>query len=213
MEGIAKASGGELRGLEFRYKSVGSMARKIDGKMKSKGISVEQAERGITDALRFTMMLDTQTYTKGVQRAQAEIEKQGYEVVEASNKWTDGSPYAGYHMLVKSPKGQVFELQFHTESSFEVKEGKLHEIYEKERNLPVAGSAAFRALPPERQSEVVKQRNEYAEQMWTAAEAIEVPPTIERLPSTSEYAPPTGPSRVGPRPQRTPRRKLPRERR
>jgi hypothetical protein len=213
MKSVAKASGGEMRGLEFRYKSVKSMARKIDSKMEAKGISVDQAERGITDALRFTMILDTDGYVAGVQKARTEMEQQGYEVVESSNKWTDGSPYAGYHMLAKSPKGEVFELQFHTESSFEVKEGKLHAIYEKERNLPVAGSAAFRALPADRQQEVVTERNQLAEQMWSAAMEIDVPPTIERLPTSEEYAPPAGPARVGPRPQRTPRRKLPRERR
>jgi hypothetical protein len=154
------------------------------------------------------MIVDTDNYAKGVEGAVAEMERSGYEVVERSNKWVDGEPYAGYHTLVRSDNGEVFELQFHTPESFDVKEGELHEIYERDRNLPRPNSAAFQSMSPEQQQQVIAEKNANAEASWAAAAKIPVPPIVERLPSTDDYTPPKAGQRVGPRPQRKPRRKL-----
>lgn len=37
--------------------------------------------------------------------------------------------------LVKDKSGYIFELQFHTPKSFEIKEGELYKLYEKQRAL------------------------------------------------------------------------------
>lgn len=194
-------------GLKFRYKSVKSMARKIDQKMIDKGLSVEAAEDGITDALRYTMVIPTGNYVKGVKDSLRDLRKSGFRVVESQSKWVDGDPYAGHHVLLESKSGEVVELQFHTPQSHRVKEKYLHPLYEKERVLPKPDSAQFKSLPKEEQEKVQQQRDSLMERMWAAAKKIPTPPRVTTLPekpwSKSEKE-----RRTGPRPQRRPRRKL-----
>jgi ppGpp synthetase/RelA/SpoT-type nucleotidyltranferase len=210
MKSVANAVGGRMAGLKFKYKKVDKIAEKIQRKVSEKGLSPEKAERGITDALRFTMVFTTKGYTKGVSDAKTQIEDAGLEIIEESNKWVDGTPYAGHHLLVRSPRGQVFELQFHTAKSLEVKEGKLHKLYEIERKLPKQSSAEYKSMSKAEQAKVEAKRNDLTDQMWTAAAEISVPPTVERLPSSEEYTPPEPTARRGPNAPRLPREVLPR---
>jgi hypothetical protein len=46
--------------------------------------------------------------------------------------------YQGINTNFRSPEGQVFELQFHTQESFNVKQNLTHELYEELRILPDA---------------------------------------------------------------------------
>ena len=48
--------------------------------------------------------------------------------------WTvKQSDYKGINVVLESPDKQKFELQFHTPESFKLKDGELHELYEKWR--------------------------------------------------------------------------------
>lgn len=207
MRSVAGSVGGRLTGLKYRYKSVKSMARKIDQKMQ-KGMSVEAAERDITDALRYTMIIPTDRYAKGVNDALRELRKSGLRVVESDSKWDDGNPYVGHHVLLESKSGEVVELQFHTRQSHRIKEKELHPLYEKERALPKVDSAKFKALPKEEQQKVSQRRESLMERMWSAAKKIPIPPAITTLPEKA-WDKPVRELRTGPRQQRTPQRKLP----
>ena len=46
--------------------------------------------------------------------------------------------YKGLNCGIISPDGCVFELQFHTDKSFDVKEDKTHLVYEIRRNEYIA---------------------------------------------------------------------------
>ena len=53
------------------------------------------------------------------------------------NTWNnEDEMYKGINITIKNPNGQKFELQFHTEESFNLKNNENHEIYEKTRLLP-----------------------------------------------------------------------------
>lgn len=54
--------------------------------------------------------------------------------MKLKNTWLDEmNPYNGINVQIEAPNGQVFELQFHTPESFELKNGVLHELYEQLR--------------------------------------------------------------------------------
>ncbi|HHW7546543.1 TPA: phage minor head protein [Mannheimia haemolytica] len=139
---IITASGGEPAGLDFRLKSLPSLQRKIDTEIMA-GVSKEQAIASIRDVIRYTAILDEQRFVEQYQKMQKDLEKQGYSTIIVKNTWKSNSAYKGINTFVSTfieKNNIIFELQYHTKQSFELKNGKLHELYEKFRdlNIPLA---------------------------------------------------------------------------
>jgi hypothetical protein len=52
------------------------------------------------------------------------------------NTWGSVNPtYKGVNTVWEAPSGEKFELQFHTQESFALKQGRLHELYEEDRQM------------------------------------------------------------------------------
>lgn len=123
------------KGVPYMIKGQGSMHRKLREKAAQKGLQPEQYAEKVTDALRFTDMVDGDHYVESFNRLKKGLEDRGYEMVEAENTiHKKGEKYRGLNTLVESPKGYTFELQFHTPQSFDIKEEN-HKDYEVERRL------------------------------------------------------------------------------
>lgn len=104
------------------------------------------------------------------------LRHQGYEVLEEKNSWVVGNPYKGINVELKAPDGQLFELQFHTPRSWQLKQ-QIHEgLYEIVRDP---------GYPLE-----VRQRA-YDELMERNA-GLEHPPNIERIGTPKVYRRPSG---------------------
>jgi len=139
MEGIAKsidADFAELDGkssLVNRLKSTDSLARKIDQDAeKDYGGDREKAANALSDAVRYTLNVDDDKYTDGVEKAIKSVEETGWKVDSVKNFWQAGDPYDGTNIKI-SKEGVKVELQLHTPSSHKVKEVDLHDTYEKYR--------------------------------------------------------------------------------
>ena len=93
------------------------------------------------------------------------LRKTEYSTVEATNtlKYTN-AVYRGINTLVRAPDGYVFELQYHTPQSLEIKEIN-HKLYEEQR---LASTSIARKL-------VLKK------QMRDNARKIEMPIGIEKV--------------------------------
>ena len=58
----------------------------------------------------------------------------GYNTTVLKNTWNSiENPYRGINTTVVAPNGQKFEVQYHTKESFDLKNGEMHELYEKAR--------------------------------------------------------------------------------
>jgi hypothetical protein len=155
---VAGKYGGELIGLDFRVKSLDSLARKIrDGALRAPpGTTPAQAVKEqadeIRDALRYTMELDPATYTTAFDDISATLIAQGFRSAKVKNGWAADSPYKGAYKGINSswvtPSGQVFELQFHTAESFGMKQHGTHKLYEEQRK---AGTSAARKAEIEKE--------------------------------------------------------------
>jgi hypothetical protein len=139
MEGIAKsidADFAELDGkssLIQRLKTTDSLARKIDQDAeKDHGGDREKAANSISDAVRYTLNVDENNYTDGVEKTIKAVEETGWKVDSVKNFWQAGDPYDGTNMKL-SKDGVKVELQLHTPSSHKIKEVDLHDDYEKYR--------------------------------------------------------------------------------
>ena len=49
----------------------------------------------------------------------------------------------GVNTNAYSPNGYEFEIQYHTEESFELKNGELHELYERQRKIKNSKNEEF----------------------------------------------------------------------
>lgn len=139
---IINTSGGKMGGLEFRLKSLPSLKRKIETEIMA-GLSEEQAIASIRDIIRYTAILDEQKFIEQYQRIQECLEKEGYTTIIVKNTWVKGAIYKGINTFVSTfieKDNTIFELQFHTKQSFELKSGKLHKLYEKFREPSVPQS-------------------------------------------------------------------------
>ena len=140
----AAGQSGKMAGLDKAVKTESSLARKISDRVKghtvkTKGLekAVEASAANINDALRFTMILDPATYVTKIQAVKAALEAKGYTFVKLWNGWTQSrGTYMGANATFKTPKGQLFELQFHTEQTFRIKT-ETHAIYEEYRSRVV----------------------------------------------------------------------------
>lgn len=129
----------EMAGLEYRKKSKASFLRKIskdtDGSKNPK--VVKEALDSIGDVLRYTYVADADELAAVFEKATEQLEAQGYHFTKVKNTWKKGSAYRGINCTVEAPDGYHtrFELQFHTPESLELKEGKLHKLYEEARDV------------------------------------------------------------------------------
>jgi hypothetical protein len=126
----ARQTGGKQEGLEFRIKKEESLARKL----------ATEPGKPINDSLRYTTVYEPNQLAGGAEQTMSKLESLGYEKVAVKNTFEEGSRYMGINTTFKSPEGQIFELQFHTPESFNVKQNLTHGLYEEFR-LPSTTNA------------------------------------------------------------------------
>ena len=129
---IADEVGGTLKGLENRLKTEDSLARKIEKDSKDFDGDYQKAGDKISDAVRYTMTLDSDNYTKGVTQTLDSLRDSGLQVSRVKNFWGKGDDYQGINAKIKHPQGFEFEFQFHTPESLAMKE-RIHPLYEERR--------------------------------------------------------------------------------
>jgi archaellin len=132
---VAGDHGGEIVGLEFRFKSEESLKRKMTQKFK------ENTEAGpadvaasINDSLRYTVLFDEDNYVNGSLAVMKSLKVKGYEFTAVKNYWKMGEgDYKGVNTTFKTKSGTKVELQFHTKKSLDTKQNVNHRVYEKFR--------------------------------------------------------------------------------
>ena len=169
---VAGTNSGKMVGLDTAVKSESSLTRKISDRIRPRDVerlgmekAVELSAAKINDALRFTMLFDPKTYVANITAAIATMKAKGYQFVKLWNGWTksDGT-YMGVNATFKTAKGQLFELQFHTPETFNIKT-KTHPIYEQAR-ARVTSEAEKAALDQQ-------QRDAY--------KSVDIPEDIEKI--------------------------------
>jgi hypothetical protein len=113
-----------LTGLNTRLKSYESLLRKInkDGLHHSYG-----------DVLRYTLLADAKDYAEKANLVMEDMKRIGYKTIEVRDYWVDkDTAYNGLNINFATPDRYIFELQFQTPESLELK-NRLHPIYEKLR--------------------------------------------------------------------------------
>jgi hypothetical protein len=92
--------------------------------------SAEELAAEIHDGIRYTFLLDLDKYFGGVQELTSNLETAGFELGVRKNTWSDAE-YKGINTRwLDHQSGLRFEVQFHTEQSWQVKQ-QTHDAYAK----------------------------------------------------------------------------------
>ena len=157
----AVENGFKIQGLNYRIKSKESYLRKIESKYSENGNKYE-----INDILRYTYIGSNNKLTEKTLYNIQDMKQKGYETIKIKNTWNDkNNPYKGINTIVKDKDGFKFEVQYHTQESFNLKNNEMHELYEKARVLE-------------------KNSEEYlnlSNQMFDMSEKLHIPKDIEKV--------------------------------
>ncbi|HLX51444.1 MAG TPA: hypothetical protein VKS82_24215 [Streptosporangiaceae bacterium] len=128
------AFGGELVGLEFRYKGEDRLKEKVAENLQRRpDMAPEEAMLEISDAIRYTVRFSHENYVGGYKDVSERLTESGYSLFYAQNHWEDPE-YKGINTRWTTPEGNRFEVQFHTRESYHAKQEVTHEAYERIRN-------------------------------------------------------------------------------
>lgn len=142
---VTSNTSGSLEGLDKRIKSVESTTRKIKDKSQERKISPEEYSKQVTDILRYTFCSNENNLVEEFFDIKNNLENKGYNIIEINNTFSiPNTTYKGINTLVKNSDGYIFELQFHTYKSLQIKEEN-HKLYEKSR-LPSTPSEEKKKL-------------------------------------------------------------------
>jgi len=123
-----------LVGFDYRLKGEDRLSEKVGHWMDAdSSLTAENAFSLVKDAIRYTFSYQEARYADAVSADCERLEGQGFELVERRNSWGDDQ-YKGINSRWRCPEsGQLFEVQFHTDASFEAKQ-ETHWAYEKLRS-------------------------------------------------------------------------------
>lgn len=163
---VSSTENSELFGLDYKIKSKESLVRKIISDSKEKRITLKEATNQINDALRYTILNDEDSFTNKYFKIVEKMKAKGYNIIRVKNTFKQDVVYKSINTLVKN-NGDIFELQFHTPKSVEVKEGGLHKLYEIQRSL--------------NKEKDYKKWEALANKMIKLSNTIPIPKNIERI--------------------------------
>ena len=135
---IASILKAEIVGLENKFKSEISLARKLTDYSNVRNVTVEKIAKQINDVLRYTIIFSPESYSKDYKLALDVLVEKGYQIPKIWNAWSnEGKPndtgYRGINATIISSQNHKFELQFHTAESFRLKT-ETHGLYEERRS-------------------------------------------------------------------------------
>jgi hypothetical protein len=123
-----------LVGFEFRCKGEDRITEKVAAALEEQpDLTPGEALASVKDAIRYTLQYTEEHYTEGVYADVDRLKAAGFELVDLRNSWAS-EEYKGINTRWRVPENrQLFEVQFHTQISFEAKQ-LTHAAYERLRN-------------------------------------------------------------------------------
>lgn len=127
---IAKSNDVNILGLEHRVKAKDSYLEKIRRDYSEGNTGYE-----INDIIRYTYGADGTVLAEKTLLCIDDLTGIDYNTVKIKNSWLDkNNPYNGINTTVQAPNGQKFEIQYHTQESYNIKD-KMHKDYEAWRQM------------------------------------------------------------------------------
>ncbi|UKE75147.1 XopAD/skwp family type III secretion system effector [Xanthomonas graminis] len=139
---VAAPHGGRLEGTQHQLKSHGSLLEKLEQRIALKKQTLEEAVAGMNDALRYSVVLEPQDFTAGLRGVLAALDDQGHVRVKLNNHFSKyRQNFKAVNVTLRSPEGALWEIQFHTPHTFQLKE-QFHDLYKRSFALKLDGASS-----------------------------------------------------------------------
>ncbi|MCV9879064.1 XopAD/skwp family type III secretion system effector [Brenneria izbisi] len=129
-----------LAGLNHNIKSVGSIEEKLRYLVGKKQLDLPQAVTQFSDALRYSVVMPGESFTESYRKLLAALDAEGHTLLQRTNYFT--KPYIPFRSINATLRGGAgepsWEIQFHTEETFMLKE-RYHDSYKDEQRLKREG--------------------------------------------------------------------------
>jgi hypothetical protein len=124
-----------LTGLEHHLKGTERLKEKVARALEEQpDLTPRQALSAVPDAIRFTLSYSDEKYTAGLTADLERLTASGCELAKPLRNGWESDQYKGINTQWREPAtAQLFEVQFHTQASFEAKQLS-HAAYERIRN-------------------------------------------------------------------------------
>src|ERR1017187_2538289 len=134
VEDTERASVGSLAGKEFCRKEPDRLKDKVAAELATNpDADVYEVVASVHDGVRYTLQYDDAEYANDVYSDIGRMKDHGFGLTRLKNLWDDAE-YKGINsQWIDREAGQAFEMQFHTQASFEAKQ-LTHKAYERIRN-------------------------------------------------------------------------------
>ncbi|MFC3396868.1 XopAD/skwp family type III secretion system effector [Brenneria rubrifaciens] len=125
-----------LAGLDHSIKSVGSIEEKLRYLTGKNQLDLSQAVSQLNDALRYSVVMPCESFTESYRKLLAALDDEGHTLIQRTNYFTQPHvPFRAINVTLReSSGGQHWEIQFHTEETFMLKE-RYHDSYKDEQRL------------------------------------------------------------------------------
>ncbi|WP_309246278.1 toxin glutamine deamidase domain-containing protein [Verrucosispora sioxanthis] len=144
--GLTGADALSTLGEQHRVKGAESLARKYRTELEPLGYDIGSALDTVNDVVRFSVRgPESEAYGPAVDALLTSLESRGYQVTDLKNFWHPGNRFFGLNCTLTAPSGRTFELQFPTDTSYNV--GKqTHDQYEVMRDPAQSPAARVHAF-------------------------------------------------------------------
>ena len=124
-----------LMGLEHHLKGTERLKEKVATALEEQpNLTPRQALSAVPDAIRFTLSYTDEKYAAGLSADLERLTASGCELAKPLKNGWESDQYKGINTQWREPAtAQLFEVQFHTQASFEAKQLS-HTAYERIRN-------------------------------------------------------------------------------
>ena len=155
-----------LAGFENRLKGKDRLAEKVTKAVEEQpDLTYDNAFAVVKDAIRYTYEYPDERYTAGVLADIDRLMGLGFERVDRRNTW-ESDVYKGINSRWRvTENDQVFEVQFHTEASYQAKQ-ETHAAYERLRDP---------ATPKEEQDRLINYQRAVNARVPTPPGATDIP--------------------------------------
>lgn len=168
-----------------KLRSPQSLSDDILLRARKQQLSVEDAARQMSSALRYTVEVDPSALAETVRTALDTLQKQGIRCIGVQNHFVSSSTYSGVVAQLRMREQVEFQVEFHTPQSLQLKL-KLHADYKRSQAEQLADRPDNASLQT------------FIERMREARAQVPLPPGVERIVAHAEHAPLRRQATVGP---------------
>ncbi|MBO4847151.1 MAG: hypothetical protein J5525_12775 [Lachnospiraceae bacterium] len=134
---ISDSLGTSWSGLEYAVKTASSVDDKLERESNRNKDEDVNISNNVKDTIRYTQICKHDDIAGVAKDTIEKLQEKGYFLKNINNYYSRPFPNTGYkglHLNFISPSGQAFELQVHSNESFQAKQ-EGHELYEKMRAI------------------------------------------------------------------------------